>query len=176
MLELPSNWQSCSTAYVVRELLRQADAIDRYPEASRAMTRASLEFMLSGPRWADRHERVSLMPHPMGWCINKWLFYVLPRVDDEWLPEIADLPQFRCDVDLLAPPWAERFVRHAVDAILPRYHVDVYSIDRYLDQRILWTSLDMNMPHSEALMDLLQRYARLVQTTPELGVQPVDSE
>jgi len=176
MLDLPSKWLSCSTGCVVRELLRQADAIDQYPEASRAVTRASLEFMLSGPRWAGHRERTSLMPHPTGWRINNWLFHVLPRVDDDELTALADLPRFRYHLDLLTPPWAERVVRHALEAILPRYHVDVYSIDTYVDVRILWTRLDMKKRRSEALMDLLQRYARLVQTTPDISIQPGRSE
>jgi hypothetical protein len=116
------------------------------------------------------------MPHPTGWRIKNWLFYVLPRADDDALTGLVDVPRFRCDVDVLAPPWAEQLVRHAVQAVLPRYHVDVYSIDRYVDLRILFTGIDMNKRRSEALMDLLQRYARLVQTNPDIGIEPIRNE
>ena len=172
MLELPPGWQSCSTGYVVKELLRQADAIGQYSEAARAMTRGSLEFMLSGPRWAGRLERSCVMPHPRGWRINDWLFYVLPRAGADVVMELKEVLRFRCHVDLIVPPWAECLVRHAVGAALPRFHVDVYSIANYVDLRMFWTSLDMNRGYAEALIDLLQRYTRLVQKMPNISIQP----
>jgi len=79
MLRRPSGWNSCSTRYVVKELLLQADAIDQYPEASRAFTRASLEFMLSGPRWAARQSAPgSLVHQPARYICNAWHHTMLP--------------------------------------------------------------------------------------------------
>ena len=175
MLTLPPEWSSCSTRYVVEHLFRQADTVHQYFQAAHAMTRASLEYMLAGPRWTAHKEQKSLIPQPRGWRLNKWVFYVLPRVDDAALAELADSPRHRCGIDVLAPPWAEQVVRNAVQGILPRCRVDVYSIDRYVDLRILFTSIDMNQRHADALMDLLQRYARLPQTTPDITIQGLTS-
>jgi hypothetical protein len=173
MLKLPNDWQSCSTGYVVTDLLRQAHAIGQYREAARAMTRSSLEFMLSGPRWINRPERASLLPYPNGWRINDWLFYVLTSVEDNTLDELAGLPRFRCNVDLIVPPWFARFAQYAVDAVLPRYHVDVYSISSYVDLRILWTRLDLDISHSGAISNLFGRYSVLVQSTTAINIQPM---
>ena len=172
MLKLSNDWQSHGTGYVVADLLRQANAIGRYREAASAMTRSSLEFMLSGPRWTNSRERTALVPHPNGWRIKNWLFYVLSNVEDDALDELARLPRFRCVVDLIVPPRIGRFARYAVEALLPRYHVDVYSISSYVDLRILWTRLDLNITHSEALSNLLERYSALVQSTPVIDIQP----
>ena len=176
MLTLPPGWSSCSTRYVVEHLLRQADAVHQYFQAAHAMTRASLEFMLAGPRWTSKNEQKALIPHPRGWRLNDWVFYVLPRVDDAALAELADSPRRRCNMDVLAPPWAEQVVRHAVEAILPRCRADVYSIDRYVDLRILFTTIDMNKRHADACLDLLQRYARLAHTIPDITIQGLTSD
>lgn len=176
MLTLPPGWSSCSTRYVVEHLLRQADAVHQYFQAAHAMTRASLEFMLAGPRWTAHNEQEPLIPHPRGWRLNDWVFYVLPRVDDAALAELADSTPHTQDIDVLAPPWAEQVVRHAVQAILPRCRADVYSIDRYVDLRILFTTIDLNKRHADARMDLLQRYARLAHTIPDITIQGLTSD
>lgn len=176
MLDLPSNWTSCSTRYVVENLLRQADAAHQYVQAAHAMTRASLEFMLAGPRWTAHKEQESLIPGPMGWRLKGWQFYVLPRVDDAAFAELADSPSHRLDIDVLAPPWAEQVVRHAVQGMLPRCRVDVYSIDRHVDMRVLFTSIDMNKRHADAQMDFLQRYARLAQMNPDIAIPGLTSD
>jgi len=171
MLELPDNWEAYSIGYVLTELLRQARAIGHYTGAARAMTQSSLEFMLSGPRWTNRPNRTTLIPHSRGWRINKWLFYVLPSVEDDVLDELAELPKFRCNVDLIVPPWATRLARHVVEAVLPRYHVDVYSISSYIDLRVLWTRIDMDMPRSDALSNLFQRYSLFVRSMPVIAIK-----
>jgi hypothetical protein len=168
MLALPANWKTCSTGYVVRDLLRQADYAGLYAEAARAMTRASIDFMLSGPRWTGRVECLSSMTNPLAWRINDWVFYVLPRLDDNALNELAKLVQSRCNVDLIVPPWAEHVARFAVASISRR--MNVFSIDTYIDLRILWTSLEMEKRHSEALMELLQHYDSLVKAIPILSI------
>jgi hypothetical protein len=172
MLELPPNWRSCSTEFVVADLLRQADAIGRYHAAALAMTRSSLDFMLSGPRWTRRPESPLLAAHPKGWLINDWLVYVLPTVDDESLDQLSDLP-LQYGFDLIAPPWAARTARSAVQSFLTRTHADVYAIDAYVALRVLWTRLDMDKSHSDALATLLELYMRSETPEPEIKIRSI---
>jgi hypothetical protein len=170
MLRIAADQRFC-IRYFAEALLRQADAIGQYPDAARAIARASIEYMLSGPRWVNRPEPVELAPHPMGWRINRWIFHVMPRVDDDAVAQLVDLPRFKCDVDVLAPPWVASVARTAVLAVLPHFHVDVFSIDSYVDLRVLWTSLDLGHSHAVARAELLGRYKRLARTMPAVDVQ-----
>jgi hypothetical protein len=176
MLDLPVNWQACSTGYVVRCLLRQADALGQYEAAARAMAFASLEFMLSGPRWTSQVDGAALTPHSSGWRINNWLFYVPPRIDDDLLDEIATLTSSQCSVDLIVPPWATQLARNAVAALSRNRRVIVSSVDSYIDLRILLTSLDLGAPHCDALIDFLRRYQRLVRDAPAVLVNAIQNE
>ncbi len=174
-LDLPVAWQSLSTEYVVSQLLRQADVKGRYPEASRAMAGASLEFMLSGPRWVERPETATLLEQPKGWRINGWFICVLPRLDDEAVESLVDLAGPSRHLDVLAPPWAKSVAQHAIKGIFPRCFADVYAIDSYIGVRLCLTTLDMQVFKSQAsnhdpLLDLLHRYARLVREIPEIGI------
>jgi hypothetical protein len=173
MLELPPNWRSCSTEFVVGALLRQADAIGQYHAAALAMTRSSLDFMLSGPRWTGRPERPLLAAHSRGYRIEDWLIYVLPNVDDQSMDELSGLRQLQCGFDLIAPPWAARTARSAVQSFLTRTHADVYSIDSYIDLRLLWTRLDMDKSHSDALATLLALYMQSETTVPDISIRSI---
>jgi hypothetical protein len=95
---------------------------------------------------------------------------VLPRLDDDGLNELSELLQSRCNVDLILPPWAEHVARAAVATISRHCRMNVFSIDTYIDLRILWTSLEMEKRHSEALMELLLRYDHLVKAVPFLYI------
>jgi hypothetical protein len=170
VLELPPQWRSCCTRFVVSSLLRRADAIGQYPEAASAVLRSALEFMLSGPRWGERQRRAFLMPHPKGWRINDSLFYLLKNANDNTMVELSVLPRSRLAVNLIAPPSTEWLVQCAVKAILPDFRINVYSIDSYIDLRTLWTRLDMGMEHSDALASLLERYSQLTQFKPSISI------
>jgi hypothetical protein len=162
MLDLPPNLERCSTQYVVKELMRQADAIGHYVPAARALTLASIQYMLSGPRWVNRPRRASLLPHPMGWRINDWLVHVLPCLDSDALAALADLPRFKLDTDIVVPPGTVSVAESAVNAVLPRNHVDLCSIETFICTRVLWTRIDLNQLKRDALLDLFRRYRALV--------------
>ena len=146
----------------------QADIMHQYPDAARAMTAAALEYMLSGPRWVNKPKRTSLMPYANGWHINDWIFYVPPRVDDETLAEIAELPPD--EVDVIVPPWAACTARSALKVLLPHHRIDVYSIDTYVCMRVLWSSIDLNHSSTEAHVNLLRRYKQHVETFPAVNI------
>ncbi len=157
---------------MVGVLLRQADAIGQYHAAALATTRSSLDFMLSGPRWTAQPKPRLLAAYPNGWRIKDWLIYVLPTVDDEALDQLSDLP-LQSGFDLIAPPWAARTARSAVQTFLTRTHADVYAIDSYIDLRVLWTRLDMDKSHSDALATLLELYMRSEMTAPDINIRSI---
>lgn len=170
VLELPPVGRRVTQTNDIEGLLRQADAIGCYPEVARALVRASFEYMLSGPRWQGPDKRAVLEPHPMGLRINDWLVHVLPDAGEDSLRALAGVVRFGLDVDVLAPPWARSLAKDAVYAMDLRCPVTVYSVDCYVELRMMWTGLDLNHGAERKEAELFDRYRRLVRTMPAIDI------
>lgn len=172
MLYLPPAWRSRDTRYVVNNLLRQADAIGEYLAAARAITRASLELMLCGPRWSALPRRIPLLPHPLGWQIGDWVFHVLAEENDERRVQPVELRRCACHVNLIASPWSASVACDAIEGALPHGSVEVCSIDSFVAMRLLWLCLDEDVPHPVALARLLTSYSRIIRGEGQLEINP----
>jgi hypothetical protein len=170
MLELRPIGQCGMRSTLVEQVLRQAEAIGRYPEAARALVQASFEYMLSGPRWRRSGKHVVLESHPMGLRISDWLIHVLPDVSDDSLRALAQIGRFNLAVDVVAPPWATLVAKEAVRTMELKCPVTVYSIDCYVELRMIWTGLDLDHGPEHKEAELLARYRTLIRTMPAIDV------
>lgn len=172
MLDIPPDWKQWTTAHVVTHILCQAQSLGRYPEAASAMVRSAIDFMLSGPRWSQGQNPISLIQHPNGWQLNAWRFHILPKVDDESVDAIAELSETTDGVDILVPPWSRSLLRRAVRAQFPNHPFDVLGVDDFCQYRLLWTGIDLNQNRADSIRWLLTRYNHLTQNTPTITLPP----
>lgn len=177
MLDLPPGWLSHTTESAVHDMMCQANSLGMYERASRAIVRASLEFMLAGPRWGKRG--IAIREEGAAWRINDWAFYVVGRMDDCLLDDMERLRPLVRKIDVITDPWCERIVRHAIKHALRDPAIDVMAVDRYVNLRTFLTTMDIAALQPDRgrcglARELFERYSRLVADTPAIDIRLPD--